>query len=332
MPTVKLVKKEGCRRELNIAAEPELVKKSRDEVVNQLAREAELPGFRAGKIPAEVIEQRFKDEIKQKVVEKIVPETYRQAVLDQQLDPVSPPEIASVELEGDRLAYTAVLDVAPAIELESYGGLTMDKEDTDVTEQEVNRVLDDLLTRNPQLQNQAADLSVREKYKKDIRQRLEWQKETEAAAREDEKLIDQLLEKVKMDVPEIPVNRRTIEMVRRELSREVSSAGKEIPREEQEKKAKELFAKLKPVAEREVKAAFVLSEIARREKIEVSDEEADKRVEVLARMYGKDKEKVKADFDEEKKEELKFQLKLEKTLALLKKRCVVVDKPRIITP
>ncbi|MFH0796900.1 MAG: trigger factor [Candidatus Omnitrophota bacterium] len=328
MIKAELKELEGCRRSLRVEADPEKVKKTWEEVLNGVEKKAVIPGFRPGKAPRNLIKSRFQDSINHEVMERLIPETYQESLKEKDLQPVSEPAISEVESIEDRLVYTAVFDVAPKVKLESYGGLSLEQKKTDISEEETNRVLEEVLKHNPQLQIQARDLKVRENLKSSVRQRLEVQTKALAEQEEDERLINQLLERAEISAPESLVQRRTMELVREAAVSTPDFAKK--PQEEQKKVVSELMTKLKPRAEREVKASFVLSEIAGREKVEVTDDDVNKRIEILAKLAGREKEEYAKLFDPEKKDDLRNQMRIEKTLNLLKRRALLVEKPKII--
>jgi len=319
---------EGCRRQLRIEVEPETVKSTYQEVIRGAEKTAQIPGFRPGKAPREIIKERYRDVINKEVVEKLIPETYQEALKAQGLKPVCEPEITDLDMTEEQLVYTATFDIAPVVELESYSGLALEKKEMQITEEEVNRVLEEVLTHNPKLQVEARDLKARENMKKSLRQRLEYQTQAIAGQEEDDRIVEQLLSRSKFAAPESLVTERAIELLRRELGNTPDIKTKNEA--EQKKIAAELFEKIKPRAEKEVKASFVLAEVAKREKVEVSEEDVDKRIEILAKMAGREKEEFAAGINAEQREELKGQIRIERTLTLLKKRSLLIKKPIII--
>jgi trigger factor len=161
-----------------------------------------------------------------------------------------------------------------------------------------------------------------------LRQRLEYQAQAIADQEEDNRIVEQLLSRSKLSAPESLVAERAIGLLRHELSHAPDFKTKS--EEEQKKITSELLEKVKPLAEKEVKASFVLAEVARREKVEVSEEDVDKRIEILAKMAGREKEEFAAGIDAERRESMKSQMRIERTLSLLKKRALLIEKPRII--
>lgn len=328
MPKTELKVLEGCRRQLRIEVEPETVKKTYQEVIQGAEKTAQIPGFRPGKAPREIIKERYRDIINKEIMEKLIPETYQEALETQNLKPVCEPKITELNMTEEQLAYTAIFDIAPEVELESYSGLSLERKETQITEEEVNRILEEVLAHNPKLQIEAHDLKARENMKKSLRQRLEYQAQAIAGQEEDERIVEQLLSRSKFTAPESLVIERTIELLRRELMNMPDIKIKDEA--EQKKITSELFEKIKPRAEKEVKASFVLAEVAKREKVEVTEEDVDKRIEILAKMAGKEKEEFTANINPEQREELKGQIRIERTLTLLKKRSLLIEKPKII--
>ena len=328
MPKTELKVLEGCRRQLRIEVEPETVKNTYQEVIRGAEKTAQIPGFRTGKAPRKIIKERYRDVISKEVVEKLIPETYQKALEAQGFKPVCEPEITDLDMTDEKLVYTATFDVAPVVELESYSGLSLEKKEMQITEEEVNRVLEEVLTHNPKLQVEARDLKARDNMKKSLRQRLEYQAQAIAGQEEDDRIVEQLLGRSKFAVPESLVTERAIELLRRELGNTPDIKTKNEA--EQKKIASELFEKIKPRAEKEVKASFVLAEVAKREKVEISEEDTDKRIEILAKMAGKEKEEFAANISAGQREELKGQIRIERTLTLLKKRSLLIKKPIII--
>lgn len=327
MPKTEFKKLEGCWRQIRVEVEPDKVRDAWEKILAGLQKEAQLPGFRKGKAPLALVRNHFDEHIQRELLNQLVPETYQAALEEHGLKPVADPRINDLELTGEKLNYTAVFEVAPEVSLESYSGLTLDNR-KELNEAELDQALEEVLARNPQLQAQARDLKVRENLRENLRRRMELQIQSINERQEDERIIDQLLERAALQPPEGLVKNRTMELVRHELSHQPDFKEKTL--EAREKLVKELMEKLQPLAEREVKASFVLSEVAAREKVEVTDADIDNRIDILARISGQDQEEFKHHFDAEHREDLRAQLQVEKTLALLKKRALLIEKPRIV--
>jgi trigger factor len=133
-----------CRRELDLEIPAEDVSKATERVAKEIARVARVPGFRVGKAPISLIKRRFADDIKGEVLQKLVPERVEQAVAEQKLSPVSQPQVEKLDFnDGQPLKFRAVFDVLPEFELGTYKGLEIEMPPMDVTDEDVNKALEE---------------------------------------------------------------------------------------------------------------------------------------------------------------------------------------------
>jgi trigger factor len=134
----------SCRRELDLEIPAEEVTKATERVAKQLARVARVPGFRPGKAPVSLIKRRFADDIKGEVLQSLVPERVEKAVAEQKLSPVSQPQVDKLDFsEGQPLKFRAVFEVLPEFELGTYKGLEIEMPPMDVTDEDVNKALEE---------------------------------------------------------------------------------------------------------------------------------------------------------------------------------------------
>ena len=97
-----------CKRELTIEIPADVINAEAESVVNRYRKQARIPGFRKGKVPASIVRQRFAEEIKNEIVEALVPRYFRQETQQQNLLPVSQPRVTDLHLhEGEPLKFTA---------------------------------------------------------------------------------------------------------------------------------------------------------------------------------------------------------------------------------
>ena len=133
-----------CRRELELEIPAEDVTKATERVAKEIARVARVPGFRPGKAPVALIKRRFAEDIKGEVLQSLVPEKVEKAVAEQKLSPVSQPQVDQLDFnEGQPLKFRAVFDVLPEFELAPYKGLEIEMPAMDVTEEDVNKALEE---------------------------------------------------------------------------------------------------------------------------------------------------------------------------------------------
>jgi trigger factor len=129
---------------LDLEIPAEEVTKATERVAKELARVARVPGFRPGKAPISLIKRRFADDIKGEVLQSLVPERVEKAVVEQKLSPVSQPQVEKLDFnEGQPLKFRAVFEVLPEFELGTYKGLEIEMPPMDVTEEDVNKALEE---------------------------------------------------------------------------------------------------------------------------------------------------------------------------------------------
>ena len=127
-------------RKLTITLPKETVGPALAKAYAKLNKDVKLKGFRRGKIPQTVLENNFRDQVQAEVGEKLVQDTYFDAVEQQKLDPVVHPEITEHTFTDDgTFVYVAMVDVKPEFELKEYKGLAVEKPTLTVSEEEVDK-------------------------------------------------------------------------------------------------------------------------------------------------------------------------------------------------
>ncbi|MQA34093.1 trigger factor [Modestobacter roseus] len=111
------------------------------EVYKELRNQVRIPGFRPGKVPNRVIDQRVgRPVVLEQVVQHAVPEVYSEAVRENQVRVIAQPEVEVTRLEdGELLAFTAEVDVAPTLELPALDSLAVTVDDVEVTDEEIEQ-------------------------------------------------------------------------------------------------------------------------------------------------------------------------------------------------
>ena len=115
----------------------------------RIAASVNLPGFRKGKVPNSLIDQRIgRGAVLDEAVNEHLPAAYSQAVRDHEVVPLGQPEVDVTEFaDGGDLKFTAEVDVRPTIELPDYNGLRIDVADAEVTEAQIDEQIDALRAR-----------------------------------------------------------------------------------------------------------------------------------------------------------------------------------------
>ena len=141
------------RVKLNVEVPFEEVKPSLDKAYKDIANQVQIPGFRKGKIPARLIEQRFgREAVVDQAVNEGLNTWFSAAISEAELTPISRPEVDvtatpdSENAEGP-VVFTAEFDVRPTIELPDYKGLKVTVEPAKATEEDEQKALDALRSR-----------------------------------------------------------------------------------------------------------------------------------------------------------------------------------------
>jgi len=119
-----------------------------DRATRRHRKRLELPGFRKGKVPLQVVVRRYGDAIRQDVINDLLPTLMHEATRSAGLMPAAPPTITKLEHEpGQPLSFTASVDIWPEIEVENYEKLKVTQVVHEVTDAEIDEQLADLQNR-----------------------------------------------------------------------------------------------------------------------------------------------------------------------------------------
>lgn len=137
-------KKEGNEGVLSVTVPAEKVDKAIDQAFKKVVKQINVPGFRKGKVPRQIFEQRFGVEaLYQDAVDILLPEAYGEAIDETGIKPVDQPEINVTSIEkGKDMTFEANVVVEPEVELGDYKGLEIEKQNTELTEEEVQESID----------------------------------------------------------------------------------------------------------------------------------------------------------------------------------------------
>ena len=122
-----------------------------DQAYKKIAQQVRIPGFRPGKAPARIIDQRIgRGVVIQEVVETAIPEKYGEAVTEAQVTPLGQPDIDPGSLridDGEQIAFVAEVDVRPEITLPDYSSIAVSVDSAEVTDADVEDQLTGLQAR-----------------------------------------------------------------------------------------------------------------------------------------------------------------------------------------
>ncbi|GHJ90835.1 MULTISPECIES: trigger factor [Streptomyces] len=137
------------RVRLTVEVPFEELKDSLDAAYKKINQQVTVKGFRKGKIPARVIDQRFgRGAVLEEAVNDALPKFYTEAVNEAEVNPLGQPEVDITELkDGELLSFTAEVDVRPTIEIPDYSGIEVEVDAIEVTDEDVEKSVEQLRER-----------------------------------------------------------------------------------------------------------------------------------------------------------------------------------------
>jgi len=138
-----------CRKQLTVEVPAPAVEAEEQRVLKEYGSRARIPGFRAGKVPAKLVRQRYGPEIDREVVERLLPRYWKQAQAEASLDPLMPPEVEEVKERqpGEPLTFVAVVETRPQIDLRNIRDFDLPDPSVDPGEMEIDDKVDELRRR-----------------------------------------------------------------------------------------------------------------------------------------------------------------------------------------
>jgi trigger factor len=141
---------------LTIEVPTEEFGKDLDRTYRSIANEVKIPGFRKGKVPKQIIDTQIgRDAIFEQFVNTSVPAYFRQAVNDEDLAPITDPDIDVQQLEpGKPFLFTATVEVRPRLSFEEadYTGVSVTKPPVEVSDEEIDDWIERLRERFAELE------------------------------------------------------------------------------------------------------------------------------------------------------------------------------------
>jgi len=279
----EIKKMDSTIREITVEVSGDIVKNKFDSAFKQIGTQAKYPGFRPGHVPREILERKFYAAAHEIVMKELLPEVYNKAVEQEKLDVVALPEFSDVKLDQSALSFKAKVDVSPEIKLGEYKGIKLDYKRISVDADEINRNLE---TIKESRKAEAADDGLArslgypdmEELKKALERQIALRKENQQRQSVEGALLEGLSGKLDFKLPQPLIDRQLNDMLRQT---KMDLAMKGVPADKLESEEAELRKKLEPEAKAQVKMYLVLSEVAKKEKIEEDEHLPRKVIEFL---------------------------------------------------
>ena len=133
-----------CQVKLTVTLDAAEAGESTKKIEREFMREAQIPGFRKGKVPLDIIKKRFADGLKQETEREIIRKNYPEAVKAEKIDEIAIVDVQDMSVGADGASFTAIVDVKPEFKLPTYKGLKIESKDVTVKDDEVDRQVESL--------------------------------------------------------------------------------------------------------------------------------------------------------------------------------------------
>jgi trigger factor len=141
----KAKKLEECSTLFEIEVPKETVDQAFEEVYSEMSKVANIPGFRPGKAPKELVKKHYSKEARKEVINHLIPDAYQKALEEHKVDPVGYPDITDLIFEeGKTMSFKAKIDTRPKFELKNYKGIKVEKKKAVVKDEDIDKALDNL--------------------------------------------------------------------------------------------------------------------------------------------------------------------------------------------
>lgn len=133
----------GLERRLTVGVPADRVDVAVDKRLQDAAKNVRLPGFRPGKVPMRVMQQRFGAGVRQEVLGEVISQSFQEAVLAENLRPAGQPNIEARKLDaGQDVEYTATFEIFPTVEVQNIEDLSVEKPVAEVTDGDIDEIIE----------------------------------------------------------------------------------------------------------------------------------------------------------------------------------------------
>jgi trigger factor len=149
--TVEIVEVSSCKKNITAEVPATEVDQEIDQIAREYARTVKVPGFRPGKVPLNIIRQRFGSDLRKEATQKIIERCWRDTITEHKLAPLTEPNIKEIENKpGEPLKFTLTFEVLPPLEVTDYKGVSVTLPSSEVTEESLNQAIETIRERNAQ--------------------------------------------------------------------------------------------------------------------------------------------------------------------------------------
>ena len=149
------------KRRIDVEVDAEEVTRKLDQAYRELSKKAKVKGFRTGKVPRRILEQYYSQQVLSDVKSDLIEESFSKVLEKSNLHPLGRPSLEDgVMKPGENFKYTIVMEVRPDFELKDYMGISVEKEILNVSEDDVDKKLEEIREAHASLNPITADREI----------------------------------------------------------------------------------------------------------------------------------------------------------------------------
>ncbi len=161
----KTAEEKPCKVTLSINVSPEIVKGRKEKVAQQFQKLAQLPGFRAGKAPLDLVRQNFSSKIATEALDEIFRDYVPQILKEKELVPIVTPTVDKVQFNGgDTLSFELIVERNPEYKVKDYKKIAVTKKTKKISDDDVTKELEELRERNSQLAPSTSEIAGKDHF------------------------------------------------------------------------------------------------------------------------------------------------------------------------
>lgn len=139
---VSELKSDGLKKEFKVSIPAKDFEKKVDSKINQIAKNAKLPGFRAGKAPVAMLKQKYKDSVMGEALDEIIRLSTEQVIKDKKIRPAMQPDVKITAFkDGEDIEFEIYVEDLPEIKVNDFSNIALDKFMAEVPAGEVDKAL-----------------------------------------------------------------------------------------------------------------------------------------------------------------------------------------------
>ena len=265
--------------DIKVGVDKEALKGMSDKVLDKINKDVNIPGFRKGKAPLDLVAKRFPDLVKKELINEAVPFYYNRALEKENLSAVGLPKIKDAEYKDGHLSFVAQVEIKTEFKVDSkiYRQIKIKDQPLEVDDKEteklngqfkeniskaLNKPKEDI---DQKLISNWAGYQNPDEFRKAVTSELYLNKVVQRRRSFEKQISEALLNKVKFPVPESVIQEQKKGLLSQQIQTMYS---KGIPQEDIKKHYEELSSKSESLARDQVRLYYILEEIAKEEHLE----------------------------------------------------------------